>query len=156
MQATATVKQAQRNQIRIAAIIVILLGVLGTGAVVAAITRNGDVTPGANVSAVAGPNTNADFRFAEMNMLPEAAAVRPMTYQQYRFREINTQLPEVAPVPLMSVERWRFLEINTQLPEAAPVPLVSFERWHFLETNVLPGDDAQLVAPFSDQRGERY
>jgi hypothetical protein len=132
VQATAAVKHTQRNHVRIAAIIVILLGVLGTGAAVAAITRNGDAPSDANVSALAGPNTNANFRFAEMNMLPEAAAARPMTYQQYRLREMNA------------------------LPEAAPAPIVIFNRWHFLEINALPGDDAHMVAPFSDQRSESY
>jgi hypothetical protein len=132
MQATATVKRAQHNQIRIAAIIAILLGVLGTGAAVTAITWSDDATPGANVSTSVEPQTNADFRFVEMNMLPEAAAVRPMTYQQYRFREMN------------------------MLPEPSPAPVVSFERWRFLEVNTLPGNDVPLVAPFSDQRGIPY
>ena len=132
MQATATVKRTQRNQIRIAAIIAMLLAVLGTGAAVAAITWSDDATSSANVSALAEPPTSANFRFAEMNMLPEAPAVRPMTYQQFRFREMN------------------------ELPEAAPAPVVTFERWRLLEINALPGDDAPLVAPFSDRRGERY
>lgn len=132
MQATATVKRSQRNQIRIAAIITILLAVLGTGAAVAAITFGDDVTPDANVSALAEPHTNANYRFAEMNMLPEAAAVRPMTYQQYRFREMNA------------------------LPEAAPAPVETLEHWRMLEINALPGDDAPLVAPYSDRHGEPY
>lgn len=132
MQATATVKRTQRHQIRIAAIIAMLLAVLGTGAAVATITWSDDATPSANGSALLEPQTNANFRFAEMNMLPEAAAVRPMTYQQYRFLEMNA------------------------LPEAAPAPVVTFERWRLLEINALPGDDAPLVAPFSDRRGEPY
>jgi hypothetical protein len=129
MQATATVKRTQRNQIRIAALIVILLGVLGTSGAVAVLTRSGDETSGANVSAMVKPKTDANFRFVEMNMLPEAAAARPMTYQQYRFREMNA------------------------LPEAALAPVVTLERWRLLEINELPGDDAPLVAPFSDRRG---
>jgi hypothetical protein len=132
MQATATVRRTHRNQIRIAAIIVILLGVLGTGAAVAAITRSDDATPSANVSSSAESTTDANFRFMEMNMLPEAAAVRPMTYQQYRFREMN------------------------MLPEAAPATVVTFEHWHLREINALPGDDMPLVAPSSDRRGVPY
>jgi hypothetical protein len=132
MQATATVKRTQRNQIRIAAIIAMLLAVLGTGAAVAAIIWSDDATPSANVSSLAEPTTDANFRFMEMNMLPEAAAVRPMTYQQYRFREMN------------------------MLPEAALAPVVTFEHWRLLEINALPGDDAPIVAPFSDLGGVPY
>jgi hypothetical protein len=128
--AAATIKQTQRKHIRIAAIIVMLLGILGAAA--AAWTQTDDAPASANISALAEPATNANFRFIEMNMLPEPAAIRPMGYQQYRFREIN------------------------ELPEAAPTPVVTSERRHFLEINVLPGDDAPLVAPFSDRRGERH
>jgi hypothetical protein len=132
MQATATVKRTHRNQIRIAAIIAMLLAVLGTGAAVAAITWSDDATPSANVSSSAEPTTDANFRFMEMNMLPEAAAVRPMTYEQYRFRAMN------------------------MLPEAAPAPIVAFEHWRMLEANALPGDDSPIVAPSSDLGGVPY
>lgn len=132
MQSLSTARQMHGNQIRIVAFVVMLVGVLGIGAALVAISQSGDARPNANVASLAAPNAYAHYRFLEMNMLPEASAARPMTYEQYRFLEMNV------------------------LPKAAPSPAVLFERWHFLEINELPDNNAPLIAPFVDRRSERY
>ena len=96
MQATVTTRRPQHHRIWLVAVVV-LLGILATGTAV--MMAGDDATP-ATVKArpVIESKTNDNARFIEMNMLPEAAPAPVMTFEQIRFREINTLPGDNAPL----------------------------------------------------------
>jgi hypothetical protein len=109
MQATVSTRRLQQHRIWLVATLVVMLGILSAGVAVS-MTRDDAMPATVNARPVIQSRTNDDFRFAEMNALPEAAPAPAMTFEQIRFREIN----------------------------------------------MLPGDNAALIAPFSDHPNERY
>ena len=109
MQATVTTRRHQIHRIWLAALLVVLLGVLAAGAALA-MTRDDGIPATISARPVSESWTSDNFRFAEMNALPEALPAPVMTFEQIRLREIN----------------------------------------------MLPGDNAALIAPSSDRRGEPY
>jgi hypothetical protein len=115
MYATTTSKRSQRTDGRIGLVLVMLLGLLTAGAILT-VERVG-APP-----VVVGPQPNT---------LPEAVIVRPMSYEQIRFIEMNV------------------------LPEARSVQSLDAERLRLIDINRLPGDGAN-VAPAGDRPGVRY
>ena len=152
IQATATAKRSHGHEIRIAAIVVAVLGILAAGAVFTA-TRTDTTADITRESSLLDAKTNANVRFAEMNTLPELSVARPQADASFRFAEIN-ELPEAPVAQPPSYERARFLDINV-LPET-PVSPPAYEAMRFAEINALPDSDTSLVAPASDRLGQRH
>jgi hypothetical protein len=74
----------------------------------------------------ADAKTTANYRFMELNQLPETSVARP--------RRLTDQ---------------RFIEMN-RLPEA-PAIRSAADRYRLIDMNVLPGDDIQELPPFADR-----
>jgi hypothetical protein len=54
-----------------------------------------------------------------------------------------------------TIDNARFMEMNA-LPAAPAAPVMTFEQIRFREINTLPGDNAPLIAPYSDRPTGRY
>ena len=96
MQATVTTRRLQHHRIWLVAVVV-LLGILATGT---AVMMAGDDAIPATINArpVIESKTIDNARFMEMIALPEAPAAPVMSFEQIRFREINTLPGDYAPL----------------------------------------------------------
>jgi len=175
-QTAANSKQFGLGPIKNAALALGVLATLTVGAATVALTRNDDTAAvsrpaGAAITrqhptsnwrfleinampepSVAAPLSASAIRFLEINMMPEAPVAAPLRHDAIRFLEIN-EMPAAAATAPMSYQDTRFLEIN-EMPVAAWTGTASDIR--FWEINQLPGDDARNLAPSSDRLGERH
>jgi hypothetical protein len=126
MQATTVTKHRRFDLVKLAAAAVALLALLAAGALATTFTRDDTTTRHAARSVSADAKTTANYRFMELNQLPETSVARP--------RRLNDQ---------------RFIEMN-RLPEA-PAIRSAADRNRLIDMNVLPGDDIQELPPFADR-----